>query len=142
MAAVIHCAVEANNRWSGLFEILNKLELIRDLDEMKLPHKAGGASHLFDTLLAGIDFRQATDPKDRIYGALGLLPDHKDDDLLRPDYSLSVAQVYGRAGFKIIKDSENLRLLSYADRQCGADDLLSWCHDFAEKAPFNPEPYE
>jgi hypothetical protein len=68
---------------------------------MKLPHKARDASHLFDTLLAGIDFRHATDPRDHIYGVLGLLPDHKDDDLLRPDYSLSVAQVYGRAGFII-----------------------------------------
>lgn len=137
-----HCAVNANNKWSHLSGVLGSLNLIKDFGQMKSTCASREITHLSDTLLAGIDFREATDPRDQIYGLLGLVPDHRDDDLLRPDYTLSVAQVYTRAAFKIMRDSGNLRLLSYADRQCRAEDLPSWCHDFGEKAAFNPQPYD
>ncbi|KAI9861373.1 MAG: hypothetical protein M1813_005270 [Trichoglossum hirsutum] len=137
-----HCAADANNKWSHLFRILSSLNPISDFGKMKSTHASREIMHLSDSLLAGIDFREATDPRDQIYGFLGLVPGHRDDDLLRPDYTLSVAQVYTRAAFKIMQDSGNLRLLSFADRQCRVEDLPSWCHDFNEKAPFNPQPYD
>ncbi|OQV09929.1 hypothetical protein CLAIMM_14002 [Cladophialophora immunda] len=136
-----HCAANANNRWSNIFSILGSLNHIADFEKMRTACGTRDVTQLSKTLLAGIDFREATDPRDQIYGLLGLAPDQRDDDLLRPDYQLSVAQVYTRAAFKIMRDSENLQLLSLADRQCRAEDLPSWCHDFAEKAPFNPQPY-
>ena len=136
-----HCAANANNKWSHLFGVLKKLDDIGDLGVMKSAQASQQKTSIFDTLLAGIDFREATDPRDQIYGLLGLIPDHRDDDLLQPDYTLSLAQVYTRAAVRIMRESGNLRLLPYADRHCKVEDLPSWCHDFNAKAPFNPQPY-
>ena len=137
-----HCAAKSNNQWSSFFEVLRRLGPIRNFGNMKTTRASLERTNIYHILLAGIDFREATDPKDYIYGLLGLLPDHQDDDLLRPDYTLSVAQVYTRAALKIMRDSGDLRLLSYADRQSPSDDLPSWCHDFGGRSPFNPQPYD
>ncbi len=136
-----HCAADTNNKWSNVFSILNGLDSIADFDILRSPNKPSDIARLSNVLLAGMDFREATDPRDQVYGLLGLVPGCQNDPLLRPDYNLPISQVYTRAAFKIMRDSEDLRLLSYADRIRRVEGLPSWCHDFAEKGIFNPYPY-
>ena len=136
-----HCAADTNNKWSNIFSILNSLDSIGDFSHLQSSERSRDITQLSKVLLAGMDFREATDPRDQVYGLLGLVPDCQNDRLLRPDYSLSVSQVYTRAAFKIMRDSGDLRLFSYADRLRRVEGLPSWCQDFAEKGIFNPYPY-
>ncbi|KAI1124008.1 heterokaryon incompatibility protein-domain-containing protein, partial [Nemania abortiva] len=136
-----HCAALPNNKWSYLYGILKNLSTIQYISKMRASWTMKTPVALFDTILGGVDFRKATDPRDQVYGLLGLVSEHMEDDLLRPDYSLTVSKVYSRACCKIIQNSKNLRLLSYADRQSSVDALPSWCHDFNASSPFNPNPY-
>ncbi|KAK4447292.1 hypothetical protein QBC34DRAFT_467910 [Podospora aff. communis PSN243] len=138
-----HCgAADPNSKWSLLFAIMAELKNIGDLADMRLAWESQQPKELFDIFVAGIDFREATNQRDHVYGLLGLLSsDTRRDDLLHPDYGLSTAQVYTRAAFKIMRDSNSLRLLSYSDRQSYIEDLPSWCHDFGENALFNPKPF-
>ncbi|KAJ8132135.1 hypothetical protein O1611_g1485 [Lasiodiplodia mahajangana] len=136
-----HCAALANNKWSYLYGILKNLSTIRYISRMRASRAMNNELALFDTVLGGVDFRKATDPRDQVYGLLGLVSEQTKDDLLRPDYSLSVSKVYSRACCKIMQNSKNLQLLSYADRQTSVDSLPSWCHDFDASSPFNPNPY-
>ncbi|KAI0517931.1 heterokaryon incompatibility protein-domain-containing protein [Xylaria bambusicola] len=136
-----HCAAQSNNKWSALYSILKNLATIRSIGKMKSSRAMGNELSLFDTMLGGVDFRKATDPRDQVYGLLGLVSGHTEDTLLRPDYSLPVPNVYSRATCKIMQNDRSLRLLSYADRQNSVDDLPSWCHDFNGSSPFNPNPY-
>ncbi|ERF70676.1 hypothetical protein EPUS_02542 [Endocarpon pusillum Z07020] len=91
---------------------------------------------LFLSLLSGMRGYQATDPRDKVYAALGMatkfLPEGE-DALMTPDYSLSVSEVYRRfAAFEIVKlpyvavlsyvEDKSIRLLS---------DLPSWVPDFS-----------
>jgi hypothetical protein len=137
-----YCAAKANNRWSHLHSILGNISAIEEFGRLRSSQNSRDITHLSDTLLGGIDFREATDPRDQIYGLLGLVPDHRDDKLLRPDYTLPVAQVYTRAVFKIMRNSGDLRMLSCADRLVGIEGLPSWCYDFAEKSIFTAQPYD
>ncbi|KAI0104278.1 heterokaryon incompatibility protein-domain-containing protein [Nemania sp. FL0031] len=136
-----HCAADPNNKWSYLYGILKNLSTIRYISRMRVSRRMSDKLALFDTMLGGVDFRKATDPRDQVYGLLGLVSEHTEGDLLRPDYSLPVSKVYSRACCKIMQNSKNLRLLSYADRQSSVDTLPSWCHDFDASSPFNPNPY-
>lgn len=71
-----HCAAKANNKWSHLFGVLGNLDSIRNLGKMKKSRTSPESTQLADIFLAGIDFREATGPRDQIYGLLGLVPDH------------------------------------------------------------------
>lgn len=74
---------------------------------------------------------QATDPKDRVYGYLGLWSG-QDRDILNVDYSKSLANVFVDATFadmKVENNLENLNLVRPADRRI--DGLPSWALDFS-----------
>ncbi|KAI0871711.1 heterokaryon incompatibility protein-domain-containing protein, partial [Hypoxylon argillaceum] len=136
-----YCASMPDNRWSNLYNILTNLSTIRQISRMRNSRALHNELDLFDTVLGGVDFRKATDPRDQVYGLLGLVSGHTEDGLLQPDYSLSVSEVYARACYKIMQHSKDLRLISYADRQSYIDALPSWCHDFNGSSSFNPNPY-
>jgi hypothetical protein len=73
--------------------------------------------------------RFATDPRDKIYGLLGMT---HNDPVLQPDYTLSVAEVYTTATKAMLLQNRDLRVLSFlldggADRE---PNLPSWVLDF------------
>jgi hypothetical protein len=137
-----HCAAISNNQLSLLYGLVQGLLPIRRVNNMRQALQKGLGAKVSETLMSGIDFRKTTDPRDHIYGVVGLLKEQEDDPLVRPDYELKVESVFARACFKIIRDSNDLQILSYADRQTFLDTLPSWCHDFGESAIFNPNPYD
>ena len=55
----------------------------------------------------------ATDPRDKLYGILGLTNERKDAGL-RPDYTLSVEEVYTRLARNLIVESQSLDFLGSA----------------------------
>ena len=85
----------------------------------------------FLSLLAAFRHRQASDPRDKIYGMLGLARPEM-QTALAPDYRLSAAQVFTDAAIAIIKESGDLKLLShtYGSRQL---DLPSWVPDWTAR---------
>jgi hypothetical protein len=57
---------------------------------------------------------KAKDPRDKIYGLLGLLPGYL-ADFMEPDYSKSIDQVYMEFAIQMLRAS------------CSLDEILSWC---------------
>lgn len=98
---------------------LNRLEYSR----------TDGARHLLEYLLTLHRGAGVTDPRDQVYGLLGLA---KDGDLFEVDYSKSVAEVYLDAAKTILLSSSNLKLLHLmVTPQGGRDPLLpSWVPDW------------
>lgn len=78
----------------------------------------------------------ATDPRDKIYGMLNLLPNVFED--IRPDYSKTMREVYQDATVELIRKSNDLELLSQACSQSG--DLPSWVPDFRVPSRFPTSP--
>ena len=71
---------------------------------------------------------QATDPKDKIFGLLGIC-----NSSVNPDYFKSVREVYSEFAKEYIRHRQNLMLLNYAGLGLGAEnrfDLPSWVPDF------------
>jgi len=74
-------------------------------------------------LLHTCAWSQVSDPRDKIYGALGLLG----ISLLKPDYSLCVEQVYARSAYDIMRHMGDLSLLSQSHQNYqGELALPSW----------------
>ncbi|KAN0083382.1 Heterokaryon incompatibility protein (HET) domain containing protein [Elaphomyces granulatus] len=132
------CASILINKWSS--RTIAELLPVRGIRQMRLSREGGADISLFSAMMVGIDFRKATDPRDHVYGVLGLVND-KTSHLLVPDYTLPTGEVYVRAAFRIMQDSGSLHLLTYADRQSSIKPLPSWCHDWSSLSPFNPNPY-
>ncbi|POS79532.1 ankyrin and HET domain-containing protein [Diaporthe helianthi] len=75
----------------------------------------------------------ATDPRDKIYGLLGLaMP--SDVQFLAPDYSQSVASIYTRATARFIIQYQELLWLQFDnDNKNPKHDLPSWCPDYSSE---------
>ena len=136
-----HCAARADNKWSKIYSQLKKLSQIESMRQLRLAHKAGTKINLFNSMMGGIDSRKATNPRDSVFGVLGLV---KEDNRSAIDvnYDLSVAEVYSQAAAKIMQDTGNLHLLTFADPQ--ADETLKlppWCYDWGTTSLFDPNPY-
>jgi hypothetical protein len=70
---------------------------------------------LFNTVATGAFLREATNPRDKIYGFLSLAHDFDGTDWeLSPDYSASVEAVYSRFARWCLLKKKDLRYLSYA----------------------------
>jgi hypothetical protein len=73
-------------------------------------------------------FCQATDPRDKIYGMLGLLDSNGDEPFIRPDYCLTLEQVYVDFVTAEIRSTGRLDALAFAgmggDQRLGT--LPSW----------------
>jgi hypothetical protein len=70
--------------------------------------------------------REAKDPRDNIYGLLGLM----DPAIFPVDYTLSVREVYTDAALQLIGHMQDLRVLSYVDHgsqfSLSPDEFPSW----------------
>ena len=92
-------------------------------------------------LLSSMRRFQATDPKDKIYSLLGLLEDKKgletqgkvNDNVIRPDYSLSVDTIFSQVTKSLIKHESSLALLSTVEDASlrVTLNLPSWVPDYA-----------
>ncbi|KAF3804702.1 hypothetical protein GCG54_00012191 [Colletotrichum gloeosporioides] len=92
----------------------------------------------------------ATDQRDKIYGLLGLAAESRDPpglpDSLRPDYSLSVAEVYLKVARYVLNEGSSLALLTRARGVDGSLtgqkrqhrlDLPTWAPDWSDFQVFN-----
>ncbi|KXT06774.1 hypothetical protein AC578_7327 [Pseudocercospora eumusae] len=88
------------------------------------------ATHISDlmSIFNSVQLRKCTDPRDRIYGMLSLLPAAIK---ITVDYSLTPAQVYGASTFELIKWSKSLDILRLRYPQQTEIVLPTWVPDFA-----------
>jgi hypothetical protein len=82
-------------------------------------HQSSGSNLLY-ALHIGRNCR-ASDARDKVFGLLGLL-DGDIDEPLRPDYGLTVAEVYIQAAAYAISSQSTLVVLSYASYDAGSTD--------------------
>ena len=71
----------------------------------------------------------ATDPRDKIYGLLGLATDSEQLSIL-PDYKKSIIEVYNDTSRKLIATGET-SILSWCQQSTRIEGLPSWVPDFA-----------
>lgn len=77
--------------------------------------------------------REATDPRDKVFAIMALVgDDHKCS--LRPDYSLSMVDVYTAATLDLIQHEESLDILLAANGLDRSDGLPSWVPDWRSAA--------
>lgn len=85
-----------------------------------------------DTLLGNLEtfcIRKATDPRDIVYGLLGLLDYRLVGRILEPNYSKNTVEVYIDVVMIAVNDGSGLRILSnvqHEDSYQNKDDLPSW----------------
>lgn len=76
---------------------------------------------------------QATDPRDKIYGLLGLASANSGEFVMKPDYTISVRDCYKRAALALITDSRSLEIFNLpAWYFCTGSSLPSWVPDFQQ----------
>jgi hypothetical protein len=94
---------------------------------------------LLGILRTGFTKRKATDPRDFVYGILGLVGG---DTGIEADYTISVAEVFTRATMHIIQQEQSLAVLLFnelgRDRKNG---LPSWVPDWSTSSKFFPTGY-
>ncbi|KIM93997.1 hypothetical protein OIDMADRAFT_149627 [Oidiodendron maius Zn] len=85
-----------------------------------------GANHLKE-ILSILRGSQASDPRDKVYAALGV---SGEEALMAPNYSLSVQDVYVQLARTYIERYQNLDLLGYCRGPQESPDLPSWVPDW------------
>lgn len=92
------------------------------------------------SLLIGFSYFQATDPRDKVYGLIGLAPAHERANIV-PDYNLSAEQVFLSTTIAILEQSGNLDILcSVAKRpaqeaETQVSGLPTWVCNYANGDP-------
>jgi hypothetical protein len=84
----------------------------------------------FPRLLSAICHRQCLDPRDKIYGILGILSDTISSQI-EPDYRSSVAEVYKYAMLVDINFKNRIRMLQSCDIQLRIPEAPSWVPNWA-----------
>lgn len=83
----------------------------------------------YENLLTYSQFCQATDPKDRVYGILGLLK----PGLVKVEYGLDVQEIYRKFAQTIIQNNGNIHLLNLCGTKQTLPGLPSWVPDFSAR---------
>lgn len=91
------------------------------------------------TVLVQSRTSNATDPRDKLYGILGLA-DERDDPGLQPDYTLSVEEVYTRLAKTIITRTQSLDCLGSAGLERNHK-VPSWVPDWTVQHDRTPQPF-
>lgn len=92
-------------------------------------HRRGLESPLIDILLLCSDFA-CTDPKDKIFGLLGLTTDAREPNLA-PDYSLDVQEVYGKVARFLMTRDRSLAVLCDVRNPKTLQGLPTWTPDWS-----------
>ena len=92
----------------------------------------------FERLLCDFRSLEATDPRDKVYALLALAL--IDEILPKPDYSLTVRQVYTSVARNLLgaDGSHNLRCLSYVQKTNESYELPSWVPDWTKPFAMHP----
>jgi hypothetical protein len=91
--------------------------------------------HNLEMLLREYRYKDCKDPRDKVYGILGIVNESK-NGLLRPDYNLETRIVYTGAMRAIISQhagTDGLRFLTGEGFNSNAHDLPSWVRDFSHQ---------
>lgn len=123
-----------NNHFGGVQKVDHQRRIMR---------QPGFASRLLD-VLAHFQANRATDPRDHIYGLLGLATNAHD---IAVDYSKSPAQVFKDATLCLIENAGNLDMLCQTTwTSCsalarsrlgeGVTGLPTWAADFSRRDPY------
>ncbi|TEY39986.1 hypothetical protein BOTCAL_0444g00080 [Botryotinia calthae] len=105
-------------------------------------YRDGNVSSNLEGLLNIFGERRCSDPRDKIYGLLGILP-AEDANLIHPDYSTDIALLYGSMVVDIINKARNLDILSQLwPRKWHSTGILagegfSWIRDWTAERPFH-----
>jgi hypothetical protein len=102
----ISCCSGYLRKNSGLYGFSNSMLFIGDL----CFDRQEKSEHGLLSLLMSYRSRKCADPRDKIYGLLGLCPDHEKSSII-PDYSVPISQVYEDVALIIIEKHESLDIL-------------------------------
>ncbi|TGO55650.1 hypothetical protein BOTNAR_0240g00070 [Botryotinia narcissicola] len=103
-------------------------------------YRHGNASSSLEELLNIFGERRCSDPRDKIYGLLGILAT-KEVNSIHPDYGIDVALLYGNTVVSIINEARNLDILSQLwPRKWHHTGILagkgpSWIRDWTAERP-------
>jgi hypothetical protein len=95
---------------------------------------------MLDLTLMSDMFRgqHCTDDHDRIYGFLGLI----EKNIIRPDYQISVSEMYRQTALALIAHTRTLDVLSTAGRQRNRHELPFWVPDWSAHMHFARSNFE
>jgi hypothetical protein len=79
-------------------------------------------------MLANFRNKTSTDPRDKLYGILGLTT-ARDDPRFTVDYSRTVSEVYRNVAEYVITATHNLEIISVRQEIVYPDSLPSWVPD-------------
>jgi hypothetical protein len=130
--------------WTKIERGLHKFENIERLRKAHSSPKSniGGITSLslYNIMRMGVASRKASDPRDLVYGILGLV---ESEEKIEPDYNLSISQVFANCAIHIICEQRNLSFLAFNDlgrnKELG---LPSWVPDWTSSGWFCPQPFE
>ncbi|TGO36479.1 hypothetical protein BHYA_0123g00070 [Botrytis hyacinthi] len=129
-----HSKDGCNPRKSGFITTsFMKMRFIRE-------YRDGNASSSLEGLLNVFGERRCSDPRDKIYGLLGILAT-KEVNSIHPDYSIDIALLYGNIVVDIINEARNLDILSqlwprkWHDTGILAGKGPSWIRDWTAERP-------
>lgn len=129
--------------WSKVTSLLEELAIVSHLARLREAARLGSVMSLAD-VMRNLDVhteRDATDPRDQVYGLLGLVKTTQSNHLVLR-YDWSVAEVYADASFRIISDTGDLFPLVRAEGQRHESlNLPSWVPDWSGTSTFKPTPY-
>ena len=99
-------------------------------------HKTASDFDLLD-ILPILRARACSDPRDKIYAALGLATD---GTIISPDYSSSVAETYILTARQLISTKQNLNILWYCEPSAPDSRIPSWTPDWQRRQVFARQP--
>lgn len=131
------------SHWTEILAGFGKFRTLENLRKVHALPKNGRSVHsslsISDIMISGVGKRKASDPRDLVYGILGLV---ESDETIDADYTIDVARVYARTAFHIISEQQSLLILGFND--LGRDEELglpSWAPDWTSNGYFCPQPY-
>ncbi|KAF5868701.1 putative heterokaryon incompatibility protein [Botrytis fragariae] len=129
-----HSKDGCNPRKSGFITTsLMKMRFVRE-------YRDGNASSSLEGLLNIFGERRCSDPRDKIYGLLGILAT-EEVNFIHPDYSIDIVLLYGNTVMDIINKARNLDILSQLwPRKWHCTGILagqgpSWIRDWTAERP-------
>jgi hypothetical protein len=138
--------VNANgSQWTVWTQLVEKMISIGHIRELKIAstlsnHNDSGKHLTMYKILKNRSISsKASDLRDHIFGQLGLVKDWRGYKIM-PDYSLTTAQVYTQATFKMLEQENSLEPLTRCEIG-GNLQLPSWVPDWSYKPLFASYPY-
>ncbi|KAJ9621045.1 hypothetical protein H2203_007632 [Taxawa tesnikishii (nom. ined.)] len=121
-------------------QALAMISKFRKLKSNRKRHKGKGWKCGLSFALYETDDCKATDPRDRIFGLLGILHEPSMDFHIVPDYTESVCDVYTEvtAKWTAAADSFDLTYAAGAGYSRSNPTLPSWVPDFVRSMPYYP----